>query len=175
MEEMKQVGFYFDKKRCIKCHACEVACKSWNKVGIGPRWRTVVKVGSGKYPNVKQINVSLACMHCGTPPCRDACPVRAITKEASDGRVIVDQAKCIGCGFCVWACPFNAPQLGKDGKMSKCHFCPDRPLGLPRACEEICPTKAIRSGTMEELNEQGRLQSAKKLIGEEAKPASIIK
>lgn len=171
---MPQVGFYFNTKRCIKCHACEVACKAWNNIEIGPRWRTVVKVGSGKFPDVKEINVSLACMHCGNPLCRDACPVRAITKEVNDGRVVVNSAKCIGCGFCVWACPFNAPQIGKDGKMQKCHFCQDRPLGMPRACEEVCPTKAIRSGTMEELNELGRQQSARRLLGGETKPSSII-
>jgi anaerobic dimethyl sulfoxide reductase subunit B (iron-sulfur subunit) len=171
---MTKVGFYFDKNRCIKCHACEVACKAWNNVEIGPRWRTVVKVGSGTYPNVRQINVSLACMHCGNAPCIDACPVRAISKEMLDGRVVVDQAKCIGCGFCIWACPFNAPQIGKDGKMQKCHFCKDRPLGMPRACEEICPTKAIRSGTMEELNELVRHDSARRLISSAAEPSLLM-
>jgi anaerobic dimethyl sulfoxide reductase subunit B (iron-sulfur subunit) len=171
---MSQVGFYFNEKRCIKCHACEIACKLWNGVEIGPRWRTVVKVGTGKYPDVKEINVSLACMHCGNPPCRDACPVKAITKRVEDGVVIVDKGKCIGCGYCIWACPFNAPQIGKDNKMQKCHFCQDRPNGLPRACEEICPTKAIRSGTMTGLNVLGREQSARRLIGQHAEPSLIL-
>jgi NAD-dependent dihydropyrimidine dehydrogenase PreA subunit len=72
---MSQIGFYFNEKRCVKCHACEIACKLWNNVEIGPRWRTVVKVGTGKFPNVKEINVSLACMHCGDPPCLKACPM----------------------------------------------------------------------------------------------------
>jgi Fe-S-cluster-containing dehydrogenase component len=98
----------------------------------------------------------------------------AISKQLEDGRVVVDIGKCIGCGFCTWACPFNAPQLGKNGKMQKCHFCLDRPLGLPRACEEICPTKAIRSGTLEEMNELCRQQSAQRLIGEDALPSLII-
>ncbi len=171
---MSQVGFYFNEKRCVKCHACEIACKLWNNIEIGPRWRTVVKVGTGKFPNVKEINVSLACMHCGDPPCLKACPVKAVSKQVEDGRVLVDKAKCIGCGFCIWACPFNAPQLGKDGKMQKCHFCLDRPTGLPRACEEVCPTEAIRSGTMEELNELGRQQASRRLIGAEAYPSLLL-
>ena len=98
-----QHGFYFDHKRCVKCHACEIACKTWNEVEIGPRWREVVKVESGTFPNVKSMNVSMACMHCGDAPCRDACPVTAIIKRAEDGVVMVDQNKCIGCGFCVSA------------------------------------------------------------------------
>ena len=140
-----QHGFYFDHKRCVKCHACEIACKSWNEVDVGPRWREVVKIESGTYPDVQAMNVSMACMHCGDAPCRTACPVTAITKRADDGIVVVDPDKCIGCGFCTWACPFNAPQLSaRAGKMEKCNFCQtpgrERPLHLPRACEEICPT-----------------------------------
>ena len=171
---MPQYGFYFNEKRCIKCHACEIACKLWNNVEVGPRWRTVVKVGTGKFPNVKEINVSLACMHCGNPPCRDACPVKAITKSVEDGIVAVDKDKCIGCGYCIWACPFNAPQIGNDRKMQKCHFCEDRPKGLPRACEEVCPTMAIRTGTLAELNVLGREQSARLLVGQLVEPSLIL-
>ena len=67
-----QHGFYFDHKRCVKCHACEIACKSWNEVDVGPRWREVVKIESGTYPDVQAMNVSMACMHCGDAPCRTA-------------------------------------------------------------------------------------------------------
>jgi anaerobic dimethyl sulfoxide reductase subunit B (iron-sulfur subunit) len=163
-----QHGFYFDSDLCVKCHACEIACKTWNEVEVGPRWREVVKVESGTFPDVKAMNVSMACMHCGDAPCRHACPVGAITKRAEDGIVVVDQSVCIGCGFCAWACPFNAPQLTAGaGKMEKCNFCqtPDkeRPLDMPRACEEVCPTGAIKSGSMAELAHQNREKVAAKL------------
>ena len=165
-----QYGFYFDHSRCVKCHACEIACKTWNEVDIGPRWREVVKIESGIFPNVKSINVSMACMHCGDAPCKSACPVNAITKNAADGIVQVDQNKCIGCGLCTWACPFNAPQLlTVKGKMEKCTFCQTpgkvRPPGMPRACEEICPTGAIRSGPMHELATLNRETAARRLAG----------
>ncbi len=163
-----QHGFHFDAALCIKCHACEIACKSWNEVEVGPRWREVVKIESGTFPNVQSMNVSMACMHCGDAPCQSACPVNAISKRAEDGIVMVDQDKCIGCGFCAWACPFNAPQLSATaGKMEKCNFCQtpglERPVGLPRACEEVCPTGAIKSGSMVELAKAGRERAATKL------------
>jgi len=163
-----QQGFYFDPALCVKCHACEIACKSWNEVEVGPRWREVVKVTSGSFPEVQAMNVSMACMHCGDAPCLKACPVQAITKRAEDGIVTVDQDKCIGCGFCTWACPFNAPQLAAAaGKMEKCNFCQtpglERPVGMPRACEEVCPTGAIKSGSMVELANAGRERVAVKL------------
>ncbi len=168
-----QHGFHFDHNLCVKCHACEIACKTWNEVEVGPRWREVVKITSGSFPNVKAMNVSMACMHCGDAPCMTACPVRAITKRNDDGVVVVDQNACIGCGFCTWACPFNAPQLSASaGKMQKCNFCQspglERPMGLPRACEEVCPTGAIKSGSMVDLANQGRERAAKRLAGASA-------
>lgn len=169
-ERAVQHGFYFDSTLCVKCHACELACKAWNEVEIGPRWREVVKIESGIFPNLKSMNVSMACMHCGDAPCLTACPVKAITKSAEDGIVAVDADVCIGCGFCTWACPFNAPQLSATaGKMEKCTFCQtpgkERPLGLPRACEEVCPTGAIKTGSMVELAKQGRERAAARLAG----------
>ena len=163
-----QYGFYFDHKRCVKCHACEIACKSWNEVDVGPRWREVVKIESGSFPNVTAMNVSMACMHCGDAPCQNACPVGAISKRVADGIVEVDQNVCIGCGFCTWACPFNAPQISSTaGKMEKCNFCQtpgkERPLDMPRACEEICPTGAVISGPMSELANVNRETAARRL------------
>jgi DMSO reductase iron-sulfur subunit len=163
-----QHGFYFDHELCVKCHACEMACKAWNEIDIGPRWREVVKIESGTFPNVSAMNVSIACMHCGDAPCQTACPVGAITKSAEDGIVSVNADTCIGCGFCVWACPFNAPQLSASvGKMEKCTFCQTpgkvRGPGLPRACEEVCPTGAIQSGPMAELASKGRERAATRL------------
>lgn len=163
---MKQRGFYFNPSRCVKCHACEIACKLWNGVEIGPRWRTVVKVGQGKFPNVTQINVSMACQHCGKPKCLSACPVGAITKRVDDGIVEVNPKVCVGCGFCTWACPFNAPQIGADGKMQKCHFCADRPESLPRACEEVCPVQAIKSGVVNQIAADSKEVAATRLLGE---------
>ena len=79
---MSQYGFYFSASRCIKCHACEIACRLWNEAEEGPRWREVVAVTSEANGQPSVMNISMACMHCAEPPCRDACPTGAITKRA---------------------------------------------------------------------------------------------
>ena len=107
--------------------------------------------------------------------------MKAITKRADDGIVVVDEATCIGCGFCVWACPFNAPQIGANGKMQKCNFCStpgkERPHGMPRACEEVCPTNAIRSGPLAALGGENREKAAARLLSggaQEAMPSMVM-
>src|SRR5204863_5335614 len=117
-------------------------------------------------------NLSMPCLHCDHAPCLQACPVAAITKR-DDGVVLVDQATCVGCMFCFWACPFGVPQFGAEGKMSKCTFCADRPAELPRACEEVCPTKAILSGEMHEL-EALAARSGGERVGGPAAPAMLV-
>ena len=108
-EAAMQYGFYFDHNLCIKCHACEIACKLWNEIEDGTRWREVVSVRTGAFPNVSEIPVSMACMHCGDAPCMHACPVGAITKRADDGIVVVNEETCIGCGFCRLGVPVRRP------------------------------------------------------------------
>jgi anaerobic dimethyl sulfoxide reductase subunit B (iron-sulfur subunit) len=148
---MAQYGFYFDKEKCVGCRACEVACQIWNESVQSVKWRNVASTIQGKYPEIKSVNVSLACMHCGDAPCKKACPRSAITKDEETGRVTVDRERCVGCMLCLWACPFGAPQLGVSGRMEKCTFCEERPAGMKRACEEICRTQAIVSGKVDEL------------------------
>ncbi|HSC71958.1 MAG TPA: 4Fe-4S dicluster domain-containing protein [Candidatus Methylomirabilis sp.] len=168
---MKTRGWLFDINKCTGCHACEVACATWNRTGA-ISWRTIVKIESGTYPQVSVRNLSMPCLHCDQAPCLHACPVRAISK-GPDGIVTVDQATCIGCMFCFWACPFGVPKLGVDGKMSKCTYCGDRPPQLPRACEEVCPTKAILSGDVEDL-EQIAAQAGGERVGGPAAPALFV-
>lgn len=164
-------GWLFDVNKCTGCHACEVACASWNATGA-VSWRRIVKIESGTYPDVRTRNLSMPCLHCEHAPCLQACPVGAITKQA-DGVVLVDPATCVGCMFCFWACPFGVPQFGADAKMSKCTLCSDRPPDLPRACEEVCPTKAILSGDLAEL-EAVAARSGGERVGGPAGPALFI-
>lgn len=142
---MSQVGWIFDLTKCIGCRSCYVACKAENRTPLRTDWRYVVEREHGAYPNVKREFISLACNHCDQPACLKSCPVNAITKRASDGVVLFDQDKCIGCRYCVFACPYGAPRIDTaTNKVTKCTMCVHRlDAGLRPACEATCPTGAI--------------------------------
>jgi anaerobic dimethyl sulfoxide reductase subunit B (iron-sulfur subunit) len=161
----KQRGFYFDVNRCVQCHACELACKSFHGVALGVRWRRVVSIWQGEYPNVLSRGVSIACLHCASPACEAVCPMRAIEKRSDDGIVVVDQNKCIGCHCCSWVCPFGIPQFGLNGKMQKCQLCLDRvALGEDPPCVATCPSEALLWGPMDKLAERAAKKTAQKHV-----------
>ncbi len=162
----RQYGFYFDSDRCVQCHACEVACKSWNELELGTKWRRVADIWAGQFPNVTNKTVSISCMHCGRPACVDACPVKALSKRSEDGIVVVDQAKCTGCRSCAAACPFQIPQYGQTGKMQKCNFCiPRLEQGKQPSCVATCPGEALRCGNLHDLLAGSKRKSAERLPG----------
>jgi DMSO reductase iron-sulfur subunit len=143
---MAQVGWVIDTTRCIGCRSCFVACKSENRTPLRTDWRAVVERESGVYPNAKREFVSLACNHCDEPACLNACPVDAITKRESDGVVLIDQDKCVGCRYCSSVCPYGAPRIDTDtNKVSKCTMCAHRlDADLKPACATVCLTGAIQ-------------------------------
>ena len=148
----KQYGFDFDVERCVECHACEVACKSFHNIEPGVKWRRIASAWEGQYPDVRTMTISLACLHCGEPACESVCPTGAIQKRTEDGIVVVDHAKCIGCHCCFLACPFGVPQYGEDGKMQKCDLCLDRWVeGKKPICVAACPMRAMDAGPLDEL------------------------
>jgi molybdopterin-containing oxidoreductase family iron-sulfur binding subunit len=103
---MVKLGMAIDLKRCVGCYACSAACKSENFVRPGAFWNKVIPIEEGKYPNVKIINMTRPCMHCENPPCVKVCPVGATTKR-EDGIVEIDYVVCIGCRYCMVACPYG--------------------------------------------------------------------
>jgi len=159
-----QYGFYFDADRCINCHACEVACKSFNRIELGVHRRKTVEIWSGEFPEVSRTFVSLSCLHCAEPACARACPANAIIKREEDGIVIVDREKCTGCGICYDACSYGVPQFGTDRIMQKCDFCVGS--GGEPACTAPCPANALFFGTMEELAGLAEETGAEVLAGE---------
>lgn len=153
-----QMGFYFDQTRCIGCYACSVACKDWHNVPAGPsRWRHVLTIEEGKFPNPFVTFLSTACYHCARPFCAEECPADAIQKRDEDGIVVVNQELCLGkdsCGLCREACPYDIPQfrVEENAKMEKCTFCLDRLASNENPiCVDACPLEALDFGFLEDL------------------------
>ena len=96
-----------DQRKCVGCSACTIACVAENKLPPGVVYRPVVTEEIGEYPNVAMRFTPRPCMQCDQPPCTPVCPVRATWKRP-DGVVAIDYDKCIGCGYCITACPYNA-------------------------------------------------------------------
>jgi formate dehydrogenase iron-sulfur subunit len=147
-DEPMSMGLLIDTTRCIACGACTAACKEQNNLPmpIEPSttaytW-TVVEQHAG-------VNVRRLCMHCEQPTCVSVCPVGALSKTP-EGPVVYDSAKCIGCRYCIMACPFGVPKYQWDRALpivGKCIMCAGRvTAGLPTACASVCPTGATLFG-----------------------------
>ncbi len=131
-----------DVRRCIGCQACTVSCMQENAVPEGS-FRTVVSTYSvaleGEHQPAGTYVLPRLCNHCDNPPCVPVCPVGATFKRA-DGVVLVNSERCVGCAYCVQACPYDARFINHDtNKADKCTFCAHRvDAGLLPACVETC-------------------------------------
>ncbi len=166
-------GVLVDTTACIGCRNCEWACKKAHGLPAGSldsySDRSVFKemrrpdesalTVVNEYKNVKNVstpvNVKVQCMHCDEPACVSACIVGAFTKN-ENGAVTWDTNKCIGCRYCMVACPFQVPSFQYDKAINpeirKCDFCYERTsVGKLPACIENCPVEAITYGTRTEL------------------------
>lgn len=96
-----------DLRKCVGCSACTIACKAENCLPPGVVYRPVLEEEIGQYPNVSKRFIPRPCMHCDNPPCVPVCPVGA-TYKRSDGVVEINYNRCIGCRYCINACPYQA-------------------------------------------------------------------
>ncbi|RMH20425.1 MAG: 4Fe-4S dicluster domain-containing protein [Gemmatimonadetes bacterium] len=106
MEQRKWV-MVIDLQKCIGCKACTVSCNAENNLPPGVVYRPVVEEEIGEFPNVRRRFIPRPCMQCDNPPCTPVCPVNA-TYKRPDGIVAIDYDVCIGCRYCIAACPYNA-------------------------------------------------------------------
>ncbi len=145
-------AFLFDPNLCTGCQACEIACTIENQLD-GMSWRQVTTFNEARHPEAPVIHLSMACNHCADAPCAEHCPALAYTKDPVSGRVTLDADRCIGCKYCSWACPYDAPKFDEtNGVMTKCTFCGHRQAeGLEPACVVQCPTGALGFGDLETL------------------------
>ena len=99
-------GMVFDLRRCIGCNACVVACKQENSLPDGVFFTKTLSEEYGVYPAANRVYIPTLCNHCEDAPCEKVCPSGA-TYTRDDGIVMVDGDKCIGCGTCAVACPYD--------------------------------------------------------------------
>jgi Fe-S-cluster-containing dehydrogenase component len=171
------LGLLYDSTLCIGCHACMAACKTVNELPIddnigGGLWDsplelsgktfTVIKVyydGTGEHKDqVKDgyAHIKRQCLHCIDPSCVSVCPVQAMSKDTVTGVVSYNADACIGCRYCVAACPYRVPQFQYDTpfpRIAKCELCKHLLAkgGIP-ACASACPTGATLFGSYKALS-----------------------
>jgi len=204
-----------DTTKCIGCRSCQVSCKAWNELpgvktqlpvgNLGLQNPTVLssktfvvityhEIEDDKAPGgLRYVSAKRQCMHCDEPACASACPVTALHKTA-EGPVVYDSKKCIGCRYCMWACPFGVPTVEWDKlapAIRKCTGCYDR-IGQPPpalrnghpltadeskrfaaahaipACVKQCPAGALIYGEREDMLAEGKRRIA-------AAPARYVK
>ncbi len=161
-----------DTTNCVGCRSCEMACAEANKLPdpaadvdfaslrtTGPDQFTVVNQGTTKSPAGDDRFAKTQCMHCVEPACASGCVVRALEKT-KNGPVIYHADRCLGCRYCMVACPFGVPkyQFSKAVPIvRKCTFCAERQAeGKPPACAEACPNNALTFGKRAELIEEAK-------------------
>jgi len=138
-------AFVVDVNKCTGCHACEMACQIANHLPGDRRWREVRTFNELHVPGVEMVHLSLACNHCREAPCLEQCPALAYSRDEQTGAVLIDAEACIGCRYCAWVCPYDAPRFDADrGVMTKCTMCHEKLLAGGRpACVTSCPTGAL--------------------------------
>ncbi|MFN3682764.1 MAG: 4Fe-4S dicluster domain-containing protein [Fimbriimonadaceae bacterium] len=157
------MAFLIDLTKCIGCEACTLACKQENGLPPGATdklsavtWTVIERHGG--------VNVKRQCNHCVDPTCVSVCPVAALQKTSLEA-VIYDESRCIGCRYCIMACPFSIPKyewFSTEPRVRKCIHCfPRLERGEQPACTAACPTGAAKYGKREEL-----IEEAKKRIAE---------
>lgn len=157
---MARYGMVIDLKTCIGCGACVAACSEENSLQLGVEVplgaRThIEKIELGKFPNTRWIFYHSICRHCEDAPCVSVCPTGASYKT-EDGIVLVDHEKCIGCKYCMVACPYNARYINVELRTpDKCTFCVHRVKeGLEPACVAACPTHSRMFGDLDDPNSE---------------------
>ncbi|MDQ1243440.1 MAG: Ni/Fe hydrogenase [Pseudomonadota bacterium] len=162
-------GMLIDTTKCSSgCTDCVKACATENGINEtvkdarqGSQW--IRKIDIKEVKTGRQHSLPMMCQHCANPPCVDVCPTGASMKRA-DGIVLVDRHICIGCRYCMMACPFQIPKFEWGSAVPlirKCDFCADRiDIGLAPSCATACPSEALLFGERQEL-----LKEAHRRIG----------
>ncbi len=155
-----------DPNICVNCNTCTAACKLDNNTGTGIKYGRVLEEEEGLFPDVRKAFVPILCMQCEDAECLKVCPTGATYRD-KNGLIMIDAKRCMGCQYCVVACPYMArffnegrappegvPVMADDrerwGTVEKCDFCIDRvEAGGQPACVESCPYSARIFGDLD--------------------------
>ena len=151
------VAILYDATLCIGCKLCEQACAERNRLIYDESIAAEQKLSAHKLTAVLAHDdkfMRRMCMHCLDATCASVCPVAALQKTSA-GPVVYDQGRCIGCRYCMLACPFQVPAYEWNKRLpvvKKCDLCAERvAAGRPTACAEACPTGATKFGERDAL------------------------
>ena len=150
--------------RCTGCFGCEIACKMENNVALGQRWSKVFTVGPvGEYPNMTRYALPTMCQQCKDAPCVHVCPTGASYRDSNTNVVLVDKEKCIGCKYCMMACPYGVRSWNKTEKcVEKCTLCGQlTSAGKLPACVKSCAAGARFHGDLDDPNSDVSKELAK--------------
>jgi len=167
-------GMVIDLKGCVGCNSCTLACRMEHGTPPGILFNRVRKYEIGKYPSAKLRLLPMPCMHCQDPACIKVCPTGA-TYQREDGIVLVDDKKCVGCGYCAVACPYQQRTRFEDPKLEYFPgqgFTPYEELG-----KQLFPYKhgtVLKCTFCMERVDEGLKKGLKPGVDREATPACVI-
>ena len=139
----------FDQNKCVGCGACKEACSETNHVPVGQLRMTLERQSplDGTPGNRKYVRVS--CQQCSEPPCVRVCPTGAAHIDPATNIVTMDNSRCVGCKYCIAACPYNVRYINSETKVAdNCDFCLKTKLanGEEPACVQACRHGALYFG-----------------------------
>jgi len=149
-------GMVIDLKKCVGCNACSVACKAENIPEKEYWWHKVFEIEKGKFPHVTKHYLPRPCFHCKNPACVTVCPSNASYRCEKTGLVLLKREKCIGCKYCMVACPYGVRIYDdEEGVVTKCTFCYQRleKYNVP-ACVKTCIGNARYFGDLDDPNSE---------------------
>lgn len=152
---MSRYALVIDVDHCTGCKGCEIACKNENNIPLGERWNRLLLCGPyGKYPDLSQYYLPTHCQQCGNAPCVEVCPTEASYRDPETNIVLVNKEKCIGCKYCIMACPYGVRAWNpKEHVVEKCTLCQHLTSAgeLPQ-CVKVCSVQCRYYGDLDDPN-----------------------